>query len=716
MAEQNAINLPKASQSEAEAGSVSTRVMTPLRSAQAIAKQALNKEFLDLGYYWGANIKQMATADSTEGWVSGAWGNATGTYSADTTNFRTNGSAVKGTTVATNNNGGISLVTSLDLTKFNDKSTSSTADYICFSLYLTSGNYTSLGSGGIAILISNDSIGTFTNYFNFATAKASLTSGWNFIAIAKSAFTSFGTASWASITGFAVYESNASSSGTAFTVENIQLIRKNPSSSAPQPFQRRLDGAWTNEFTEFGGGKITVVMDYTHLCAKCMLDSNTWLYSTNHSGADWVMNSKMTVENSTGHGTALPSLIDTASTTAVTVWVLSNSFEIIEYSASYTSVQTVAKSFSVAFGDVLDVTVKKTGDYISATLYKNGDLDNPTIISLTFSTLSGTASFSPAIWVGDSEDRCESFGAGTKQEFIATAGFASRSKSVNMKQKAGAFSTNELNYGEFGVDTTNNALYAKGSSGLLNFSSGVSANPSLLPVGGTPSTVFPYAWYTDSSIYSVQTFGGKTAFQLNATLGIGESGSGAGGIVYRNGVEQFLGTLTTIDGAATSVAAVIIQGGYIYLTLNAGSQKVYRCLVTDSITTGGNWTLMTISGTAINGGLVGYGNGKFWNAGGGAYTPYTLSGTTLTSGIAVTVTGASYSPDYARINDNGIYADFSSHPKVRFADFSGTLDTNKQSTIGYLLPLSLQSALYVGSNNTDHAGGIGRNVLFKIYF
>lgn len=244
-------------------------------------------------------------------------------------------------------------------------------------------------------------------------------------------------------------------------------------------------------------------------------------------------------------------------------------------------------------------------------------------------------------------------------------------------------------------------------------------SPHTLPIHGTPSTGFVYSTYTDDILYSVKR-NSTTSFQLYGHLGGGMSGSGGGGTVFRSGVEQFMNNLVGIDATATGVNTVIIQGGYIYLVLDtAGAKTAWRCATTSDITTVGNWTQLTISGTALASGFIGYGDGQFWTASGAAYTPYTLSGTTMTSGSNITVTGAAYDVNFARVNDNGIYADFVAAPRVRFASFAGTLDATKQidyNTSSVVAPFCTRYAYYVASNNTDSAGGVGRNVYFKIHF
>lgn len=163
--------------------------------------------------------------------------------------------------------------------------------------------------------------------------------------------------------------------------------------------------------------------------------------------------------------------------------------------------------------------------------------------------------------------------------------------------------------------------------------------------------------------------------------------------------------------STTAIYGLLVYQGYLYILLTDGSNyRVYRCSTDDDISDTGNWTQMTVSGTAISGTsyLIGAKNG-LWIATGSSFMSYTISDTTLTSGTAVTVTGAQYSIE-SRVNENGIYADFfSTYPYYRRADFDGTIDADSYFYIGgtpstsftfFCSPTRYYATIFDSSNQT----------------
>ena len=113
--------------------------------------------------YYMANIKTIATCNYLEGWVNNMWNNQTGEYFFDAANYLTGNGAAKILTDAVYNSG-ISLVKAMDLTKFNDGSSSSTSDYISYQLYLTQTAYNAIADN-ININFSNNDRPSLTNCF-----------------------------------------------------------------------------------------------------------------------------------------------------------------------------------------------------------------------------------------------------------------------------------------------------------------------------------------------------------------------------------------------------------------------------------------------------------------------------------------------------------------------------------------------------------------------
>lgn len=233
-----------------------------------------------------------------------------------------------------------------------------------------------------------------------------------------------------------------------------------------------------------------------------------------------------------------------------------------------------------------------------------------------------------------------------------------------------------------------------GTSGYFLQTDG-SGNTTWASASGSAPTVYPkyfpanassnYIWYSDDTDMMAICESTQTQICISNACAVDSTTAGTSqNMRYLSGTAQTV-AISTIWAAADNVTGLIIQGGYVYVSLydSGGSNRIYRCATSADITAGGNWTQLTISGTALqnsaSAGLVGYGNGTFWVIDTtNGYIPYTLSGTTLTSGAAVTVTGATYTSYVCRANTTGFYVYFGSAPYIRFASFAGTLDGTKQ--------------------------------------
>jgi hypothetical protein len=231
---------------------------------------------------------------------------------------------------------------------------------------------------------------------------------------------------------------------------------------------------------------------------------------------------------------------------------------------------------------------------------------------------------------------------------------------------------------------------AKGTAGqVLTMNSGATA-PEWADASGGGDISKVISWsldynsyktcYSDCDTYATTTITGTIT--LHKTLSYNC-------IKYLGGVKQEVARTTIWADAANTSIYPVIYDGYVYVSLHkttaTAETRVYRCSLSDSISTAGNWTQMTVSGTGLDtgnntSGLIGFGNNALWylDKTNSRFIPYTISGTTLTGGTAVTVTGTTYSKEFNRVNGNGIYTVFSSAPYLRKAGFNGTLDSNKQ--------------------------------------
>ena len=214
---------------------------------------------LDLEYYFARNVVDVELYTGTYGnWAlyNGEGGDA---VSVDNTDYLTDASAVKISADA-NGEGAYVDPSNQNLTIYTDGDTSVAADYINISIFFGTGEQTKLHSNGLQFSFLSDAYPTTTNYYYMSVAKASLSDGWNFTKIAKSAFGAIGSPNWNDIDWIKVTFNGSPSSACTYTIDNIQMVRADPEGANPNPFQRESGAAvWTNDWDMAGNGNVWLV-------------------------------------------------------------------------------------------------------------------------------------------------------------------------------------------------------------------------------------------------------------------------------------------------------------------------------------------------------------------------------------------------------------------------------------------------------------------------
>jgi hypothetical protein len=142
------------------------------------------------------------------------------------------------------NYGGASVVASLNLAVFGDGSVSTTDDYICFAVYISTVSL-SYVSTGLLLRFFCDTKPTAINRFAYSIPKTSLSPDtWTMFAIPKTAFTIYGSPNWSNITGFDWVFEGAPSANAAFFVDAFQMVRRDPVEAKPNPFQTKINNTW----------------------------------------------------------------------------------------------------------------------------------------------------------------------------------------------------------------------------------------------------------------------------------------------------------------------------------------------------------------------------------------------------------------------------------------------------------------------------------------
>jgi hypothetical protein len=185
---------------------------------------------------WYGNTKLGAMFQNDETWTSIA-----GTQSNDATNFKLGIQSLK--ILESDNTAGLLASKrdsiTLDLSILNDNSSSSESDYIYFVFYISDVAAIDTGAGkGISLRFSQDSTYSDTNivYYDLTSGLAT---AWNYIKIAKSSFLTSGAGAWDGIQSIRIsWYSLDNYQNEYISFQLVQLIKKDPLSSYPNPFQR----------------------------------------------------------------------------------------------------------------------------------------------------------------------------------------------------------------------------------------------------------------------------------------------------------------------------------------------------------------------------------------------------------------------------------------------------------------------------------------------
>jgi parallel beta-helix repeat protein len=190
--------------------------------------------YLDLQYYYARNVKQILTFDSVGDMGVTYTG---GTY--NTTYYKT-GDASRGfTNLAGPRTLEASWSSNINLAVFQDRGSSLPEDYISFVVYI----------GGT--LPSSLVIGFSTSQGDYAiknfekTITSGFAAGYSFIHVAKTDFTKTGTGfDWDAL-AYLKLQYTGGDATTDVYFDNMQLIRKDPGSAMPNPFQKKSSTTWT---------------------------------------------------------------------------------------------------------------------------------------------------------------------------------------------------------------------------------------------------------------------------------------------------------------------------------------------------------------------------------------------------------------------------------------------------------------------------------------
>jgi hypothetical protein len=372
----------------------SSEVLTYPGKQRTTYLDSANVFSMDLIGYYRRNIKQIFTGETDETWSNSSWQGYTGYAAKDYTYFKVGFSSVRCSTNSIS--GGISLSKSLDLTRFNDGSSSTTADYISFQMYLDQNSFDNLTDNGLILNFYNESKPSSTNFFRMVIRKSTLKTGWNFLKYKKSDFISSGTPIWSSVTGLDLFKNDNRDYQVYFYLDNMQLIKRDPvSNNISNQFLNSASGALSRDFT---------------------VNSGEWYIGPEFS-TDTIAREISGVN--TGFGTITGSIVTTKSLNNFQIeasiklnkakmdrigWQVDNSNKlyITHDGANFilgvdnNGVQDLntKSAQTLAISDGLEITMVKLGKLTKVTIIKNGNTNSPIILSKftpQFENISGFA-------------------------------------------------------------------------------------------------------------------------------------------------------------------------------------------------------------------------------------------------------------------------------------------------------------------------------------
>jgi hypothetical protein len=335
---------------------------------------------MDLQHYWRVSNKSVATFESTEGWANNSWNSTVGTVANDTTNYKVGSQGISIT--SPNNGGGGKLSKVMNLSTFNDGSASTTDDYIQFALYITTAEIAKLNTNGILLRFFCETAPTMTSYFSYNIAVANLVNGWNFLNIVKSSFATNGSAAWADVKGLSFTNNGAPISGSPiYTVDAMRMVRKDPSTSAANPFQKLVNNIWTRDFT-INNGHWFVGLENNKIICRALSVNDTGVTNTASSliGQKIYRNFEImgVFQSNTTSLSRLVWAIDASNRVYATL-VAGTLY--LSSTINGVNDDTVNASLSAAIGDLFSIKLSKNGRTFTAKVVKNGNNDSPIILT-----------------------------------------------------------------------------------------------------------------------------------------------------------------------------------------------------------------------------------------------------------------------------------------------------------------------------------------------
>lgn len=193
-------------------------------------------------YYYNHNVKQILTFEST--------GDAGVTFTGgayNTTYYKVGSSSRGFTNLAGTQIMTVSWASNINLATFNNGMVSATSDFINIVVYIDGTIPTN-----VFLEFSTNNNGSSIDINEFLYNFTSLSSGYNYLSIAKSSFAITGNPNWNSL-GFLRLFYYGGDATTDIYYDCLHMQRKDPGANVANPFQRQINGIWTADFLLDGG-------------------------------------------------------------------------------------------------------------------------------------------------------------------------------------------------------------------------------------------------------------------------------------------------------------------------------------------------------------------------------------------------------------------------------------------------------------------------------
>lgn len=402
-----------------------------------------NSFYTDLQIYYG-NTKLLDDFQDGTPWTV-----SNGVEADDTTNFKIGSQSIRATSA-----GAVSLITNqnnatFDLSILNNGQASTDNDYVFLVIYIEDVALVTQASSFIAF--SQDAVFAGANFKSYSFSDE-LATGWNYLKLLKSDFTTVGGGAWSGIQSIRI--AIQTTAATYYSTQLIDLIKKDPTSAKPNPYQvngvAELDPSVNDYFLgyEFDELKIIPLDDFAS--ADGLRTSNSY--------DNFVATSNIEEENAT-YTNRFTWYVD--SSNYIQVFGTDTLLRITKVEAGASVNVDVSHSLGIDIKDTFEIMIIKNGANITAKLIKNGVECVNNLTTTTISTSSTGQLISGGVTTSALNIKSISVTNISHANYSNVSDFA---KQVQVKYNAGVFVADELKYGQFGIDTSNDRLYMKYSA------------------------------------------------------------------------------------------------------------------------------------------------------------------------------------------------------------------------------------------------------------